>query len=242
MIVSLINRIIQNLKGDSSYQIDSNLGYRQILSILVYRGRAILKGFYTQLWLRKCSGKLMVGDKVRIQHPSLVQVGRSVIIEEYVSIDALSTTGITIGDNVTIAKHSTIQCTGVIRKLGVGLNIGNDSAIGAYSFIGAQGGVTIGANVIMGPKVSFHAENHNFDDPETPIRLQGESRKGIIVEDDCWIGAGTIILDGVKIEEGCVIAAGSVVTKSVPAFSIMAGVPAKLIRSRKEPLAKEGAL
>ena len=63
-----------------------------------------------------------------------------------------------------------------------------------------------------------------------PIRLQGTSHKGIIVGDNCWIGAKATILDGVRIGNGCVIAAGSVVTKSFPDNVIIAGNPAKIIK------------
>ena len=176
---------------------------------------------------------LFIGKRVTLRHPQMISVGRSVVIEDYVTIDALSQQGVILGDNVTIAKYSTIQCTGVIRSLGSGLKIGDNSAVGAYSFLGAQGGITIGRDVIMGPRVSFHAENHKYDNLRLPIRLQGETRRGIVVENDCWIGAGAIILDGVHIETGCVVAAGSVVTKDVPPFSIVAGSPARIIKRRK---------
>lgn len=193
-----------------------------------------MRGFWHKLWLEKSQGILFAGSGVVLRHAYLISMGRSVIMEEQVTIDALSEQGVIIGNNVTIAKYATIQCTGVIRNLGVGIKIGDNSAIGAYSFLGAQGGITIGANVIMGPKVSFHAENHCFSSLDTPIRLQGEERKGITIEDDCWIGAGSIILDGVHIGRGCVIAAGSVVTKNIPAHTICGGVPARAINTRKK--------
>jgi acetyltransferase-like isoleucine patch superfamily enzyme len=90
--------------------------------------------------------------------------------------------------------------------------------------------------VICGPRVSFHAENHVYTDPDTPIRLQGVTRRGIVVEDDCWIGAGSMILDGVRISRGCVVAAGAVVTRDVPPYSVVAGVPARVIKSRRPGL------
>jgi acetyltransferase-like isoleucine patch superfamily enzyme len=227
-------KAIQKLKRDPSYRLDTALNGRVLFQVLWQRTLAQLRGLYSQLWLQKTGGSLCLGRAVRLRHPQLIRMGRAVIIEDNVTIDALSVNGISLGNNVTIAKFTTIQCTGVIRNLGQGLQIGDNSAVGAYSFLGAQGGIQIGANVIMGPRVSFHAENHIYHDTQTPIRLQGESRQGIIVEDDCWIGAGAIILDGVHIGHGSVIAAGSVVTQNVPAYAVMAGVPARLIKTRSE--------
>lgn len=232
MIHRLVERSIQTLKQDPGYQLDPALTGLALLQVTTRRGLAALHGGWTRLWLRKCVGPLFVGRAVSLRHPQLISAGRSVIIEEYVTIDALSQQGVTLGDNVTIAKFTTIQCTGVIRAIGVGLSIGNNSAVGAYSFLGAQGGIVIGNNVIMGPRVSLHAENHRYDDPVVPIRLQGESRQGIVIEDDCWIGAGAIILDGVRIGHGAVVAAGSVVTKDVAPFTIVGGSPARLIKQR----------
>lgn len=234
MIHQLVEKVAQALKHNESYQLDSALTGRVLIQVASQRGGAILRGAWRRLWLHESKGALFLGKAVSLQHPQLISVGRSVIIEDYVRIDALSHQGVILGDNVTIAKFATIQCTGVIRSLGIGLRVGNNSAIGAYSFLGAQGGITIGDDVIMGPRVSFHAENHRYDDPDTPIRLQGETRQGIVVENDCWIGAGAIILDGVRIGSGAIVAAGSVVTKDVPAFAIVAGSPARIIKQRKE--------
>jgi acetyltransferase-like isoleucine patch superfamily enzyme len=85
----------------------------------------------------------------------------------------------------------------------------------------------------MSPRVSIYAENHLFDDPELNIKEQGVKREFVKIEDDCWIAANTVILAGVTIGRGSVIAAGSVVTKDVPPYSIVGGVPAKVIKSRK---------
>lgn len=227
-----VEALIQFLKSDSTYQLDPRLTLWALFQVSFYRSFSVLRGFWVRLWLGKCKGILFVGAHVRIKSPQLLSVGRSTILEDYVTIDALSEQGVCFGNNVTIARFTTIQCTGVVRNLGVGLAIGDNSAVGAYSFLGAQGGITIGSNVIIGPRVSIHAENHRFSSLEIPIRLQGEDRQGIVIEDNCWIGAGSIILDGVHIGTGCVVAAGSIVTKNVQPYSVVGGVPAKMIKSR----------
>ncbi len=169
-----------------------------------------------------------------VEYGFLIHSGKNLILENGVTLNALSEKGIVLGNNVTIAKNSILQCTGVIATKGIGIKIGNNSAIGAQSYLGGQGGIQIGDNVIMGPGVRIFSENHNYSDPNVLIRKQGENRKGVVIKNNCWIGASVTILDGVIIEDGCVIAAGSVVTKSIPSNSIAAGVPAKVIKSRIE--------
>ncbi|MEA3423389.1 MAG: DapH/DapD/GlmU-related protein, partial [Bacillota bacterium] len=77
--------------------------------------------------------------------------------------------------------------------------------------------------------------NHNFSEKDIPMIMQGDSEPApVVIEDDVWIGARTVILPGVVIHEGSIIAAGSIVTKDVQAYSIVGGNPAKLIKMRFE--------
>jgi len=92
--------------------------------------------------------------------------------------------------------------------------------------------LSIGQNVRIGPHVSIIAANHIFEDRSKYISQQGMATEGIRIEDDVWIGAGVTILDGVRIGKGAVIAAGAVVTKSVSVWEVVAGVPAKVIKTR----------
>jgi acetyltransferase-like isoleucine patch superfamily enzyme len=85
----------------------------------------------------------------------------------------------------------------------------------------------------MGPRVSIYAENHVFENPAILMKDQGVVKKEVIIEDDCWIASNSIILAGVTIGKGSVVAAGSVVTENVAPYSVIAGVPAKWIKSRK---------
>jgi len=96
-------------------------------------------------------------------------------------------------------------------------------------------GITIGDNVLIAANCTFAPVNHQFDDPDTPILKQGfrSSKGGIVVEDDVWIGAGVVLLDGAKIGRGSVIAAMSLVKGEIPPFSIVSGVPGKKIGTRK---------
>ena len=178
-------------------------------------------------------GKLFfVGSAVVFRNRSHIRIGRGATIGNHVLIDGLSHNGIVIGEGASIGPYTIIEATGVISNLGVGCRIGKGSGIGAFSFIGSAGGVEIGESVIMGQYVSFHSENHCFDDATQPICLQGVTRQGILIEDDCWIGAKVTFLDGCHVGKGAVIAAGAVVRGEIPPYSVSAGVPARVIRKR----------
>ena len=229
----LIQKIISMLKKDSSYKISSNYSTKQYAMILFYRGMQILRGIRIRMKLKSHRGLIFCGKSVTVEHAYMVETGSNLILEDFVYINALSENGIRFGSNITIGRGTSITCTGVIANKGVGLSIGNNSAIGSYSYIGARGEIKIGNDVIMGPMVTMFSENHNYGNLDLPIRKQGEFRKGIIIEDDCWIGTGSTILDGVTVGRGSVIAARSVVTKSVEAYSVVAGIPAQQIKRRK---------
>lgn len=126
------------------------------------------------------------------------------------------------GQNVNFEKGA---------RFGTDLVIGKNSGVGINSKLSS--GVVIGENVMMGPDVVILTKNHNFDNIEKPMINQGLSPiKKVVIENDVWIGQRVIILPGVIIKRGIVIGAGSVVTKTFPEYSIIAGNPAKIIKSR----------
>lgn len=96
------------------------------------------------------------------------------------------------------------------------------------------GPIKIGQNCLIGSHSGIYGNNHNFADPNHLIFEQGITCKGIVIEDDCWLGTGVKVLDGVTIGQGSVIGAGAVVTKNIPPYSVAVGVPAKVVSQRKE--------
>jgi acetyltransferase-like isoleucine patch superfamily enzyme len=112
--------------------------------------------------------------------------------------------------------------------------MGDDSAFGEYAHLGCSGGVTVGSGVIAGPFVTVHSQEHLYGSPIIPIRLQGTSESGVVIGDNVWIGARVTVLDGSVIGEGSVVAAGSVVRGKFAPDSLIAGIPAKRLRDRKD--------
>lgn len=121
---------------------------------------------------------------------------------------------------------------GVIIKYRNKLFTGSNVHLNDGVWLNCAGGITIGNNVNVGPKVVMHSANHNYDNPNILIMDQGHTFEEIIIKDDVWICAGAIILSGVIIGEGAIIGAGAVVTKDVLPYHVVGGVPAKTIKIR----------
>lgn len=136
---------------------------------------------------------------------------------------------IRIGDNVTLNKYSRLEA----HHNGT-LELGNKVSINSNTCIVAadSGKIVIGDCVLIGQNVVIRASDHDFSSIDLPIREQGHTGGLIVIEDDVWIGANSVVTRNVRICAHSVIAAGSVVTKDVKPFSIVGGVPAKLIRMR----------
>ena len=229
----MINTIIRKLKKSDNYSVDRNLTSLDISIILRQRMFQVVRGFLIKPFLKKSHGVVFKGKNVKIHHLNKMSCGKNLIIEDNVYINALSKLGVDLGSNVTIQRDSILICTGVIRNLGKGIKIGNNVGLNARVYLGGQGGIDIGENVIVGPDVKIFSENHKYKKTDVLIKEQGETRIGVKIGSDCWIGSGSIILDGVNLAEGCVVAAGSVVTKSFGAFSVIGGIPAKVIKIRE---------
>ncbi|MDH4481149.1 MAG: DapH/DapD/GlmU-related protein [Rhodoferax sp.] len=228
MLRNLLNKFATRVKG-SDYQLDPKLPLLSLVGLASRRLTWLIRG---RLAFPLRRSAIYLGDGSVLRNRAQMSFEPGVTIGRGCVVDALSANGLRIGRNVNIGPYTTIQASGVLSRLGTGCSIGANSGIGGYSFIGCGGGVAIGSNVIMGQYVSFHSENHVIDRTDVPIRVQGVVRKGIVIEDDCWVGAKATFLDGCHVGKGCVVAAGAVVRGNIPPYSIIGGVPAKVIRSR----------
>ena len=131
--------------------------------------------------------------------------------------------------NIKIGKGSSIHLGVFINKsrLKSKIEIGNNSTINRNCYIDGRGDIKIGSNVSISPEVNILTADHDINTSDFKYKSAP-----VILNDFVWVGTRAIILPGITIEEGAVIAAGSVVTKDVPPYAIVGGVPAKIIRYR----------
>ena len=102
--------------------------------------------------------------------------------------------------------------------------------IGPYAYLFCRGGLEIGKNVILGPKVNIHTTNHNYENSRLIPYDEISYLKPVVIEDNVWIGANTLVAPGVTIREGGVVAMGSVVVKSTPPNCVVGGNPARVLK------------
>ncbi|MGQ4649274.1 DapH/DapD/GlmU-related protein [Lyngbya aestuarii] len=160
-----------------------------------------------------CPSNIEIGDFARLHRDlriscrkdnSKIRLGVWAQIDRGVDIKMHQPGEILIGDHTYIGPYTCLS--------------GNDIKIGNYCLIASHSGI--------------YANNHIFADPNRSIVQQRNSYQGIVIEDDCWLGSGVRVVDGITIGQGSVIGAGAVVTKDIPPYSIAVGVPAKVIAKR----------
>ena len=159
---------------------------------------------------------------IRILAPLYQHRGKHSVIHRSVRMDTPPYRKFHLGD------YSVVESNACINNAVGDVMIGDHTRIGLHNTI--IGPVTIGSHVNLAQGITVTALNHNFADTEKRIDEQGVSTKPVVIEDDIWIGANATILPGVSIGEHSVVAAGAVVTKDVPPHSLVAGVPAKVIK------------
>lgn len=159
---------------------------------------------------------------VRLLAPLYQHRGRHTVIHHSVRMDTPPYRKFWLGD------YSVVESFACINNAVGDVVIGDHTRVGLHNTI--IGPVRIGNHVNLAQGITITALNHNFSDAEKRIDEQGVSTTPVVLEDDIWIGANAVILPGVTIGQHSVVAAGAIVTKDVPPHSLVAGVPAKVIR------------
>ncbi len=215
---------------------NKEIGFTSKVSIYVHTFIKLLRGSLNIPFIHKVKFPLFMGRKAVISHKKNIIMGKKNRIEHHAEIQGLAQKKMVFGNNISIGPYTMIRPTSYYGsgELGVGITIGDNSSIGPYSYIGCSGEIVIGKNVMLGPRVSLFAENHVFNNSLMDIKTQGVIQKGIIIEDNCWIGSGVIILDGVRIGTGSIIGAGSLINKDVPSNSVIYNKKVDVVTRRNE--------
>ena len=159
---------------------------------------------------------------IRLLAPLYQHRGRHSVIHHSARMDTPPYRKFSLGD------YSVVESYACINNAVGDVMIGDHTRIGLHNTI--IGPVLIGNHVNLAQGITVTALNHNFEDSEKRIDEQGVSTSAVTIEDDIWIGANAVVLPGVTIGHHSVVAAGAVVTKDVPPHSLVAGVPAKVIK------------
>ena len=140
---------------------------------------------------------------------------------------------IVIGRNCSVSTGAIIQGT---------VKMGSNCSVQAYSILvgetsadGVNGGIEAGQGVRIAPQTVIFSANHVYSDPNRMIYEQGMAAEGVRIEDDVWLASHVVVTAGVCVGRGSIVAAGAVVTRNIPPYSVAAGIPARVIRKRKQP-------
>lgn len=222
------------LIGKKEFFFDESIKFKDLSFILFQRGIWFLWFFINRFRFRSASVISFISPFCSILFPSYLSLGKTVTIEPGVVLKCLTKRGVFIGNNVTIKRNTIIDGYGVLSSIGDKLSIHDNVGISEHCFLQVRGELTIHDSVIIGPYTKIFTENHIFSDSSILIKDQGVSSEGVIIGQGCWIGSNVVIIDGTKIGKNSVIAAGSVVRGEFPDHCLIAGIPAKFIKSLKE--------
>lgn len=192
-------------------------------------GLFLRQKFYKKLFNRIGKGST-VGIGVSLKQPRKVTIGKNCVIDDFVHISVRgdNSSGVDIKDKVFIGRSTELK----LRDGNIVIN--SNSSIGSNCRIATtEGKVIIGEYVFFAAYCYVGGGNHRTDRTDIPIAQQGfESKGGVTIGDDVWIGANSVVADGVTIGKGSIIGACSYVNKDIPEYSIAFGSPAKVVRSR----------
>jgi acetyltransferase-like isoleucine patch superfamily enzyme len=194
-------------------------------------GFALRKIFYPTILGAVGSG-VIFGRGITIRHGLKVHIGKNVTVDDFAALDAKGdeNDGIKIGDNTIISRNVVLSCKGADITIGSGCTLGINSLVHAL-----QGSpVVLGDDVLCGAYCYFIGSGpYITDELEVPFKKQGMQPKGgISIANNVWFGSNVQVMDGLEVATGSIIGSSAVVNKSIPEYSVYAGVPAKLVKKR----------
>jgi acetyltransferase-like isoleucine patch superfamily enzyme len=210
------------------------LKYELVTSIATYWPGAL------GLWLRAklyppllgaCGRNVVFGYGVVLRHPHRIVIEDDVVIDDFVLLDAKGITnqGIRIGRGVFVGRHTILSCKNGDIVLEPEVNIGFNCEIFSANR------VVVGSRTLIAAYVYLIGGGHEWDRTDVSVLEQGRQATGIAVGAGAWLGAGAKVLDGQTVGAHAIVGAGAVVTRSVPDYAIATGVPARVVRDRRQP-------
>jgi len=170
------------------------------------------------------------GVGVVLRHPGKIRLGDHVVIDDYCCLDAKGTSnrGIDVGTRVFVGRNTILSC-----KNG-DIVIDDDANIGFNAEIFSASRVRVGKKVLMAAYTYLVGGDHLYDRTDIPVLDQGRTAQGIDVDDHAWLGAHVVVTDGSRVGRDAIVGAGAVVVGEIPDFAIATGIPAKVVRDRRE--------
>ncbi|MEW6088951.1 MAG: acyltransferase [bacterium] len=195
---------------------------KNYLKLLIKRLSCLVKG------IRNFEENVYVSPFCEIIHAERIVLKKGAVLEKHSRIYAN-------GENaaIEIGNYTTIYPYALLKTNGGRIKIGRDCSVNDYAVLNGFGGIEIGDDVHIAPHVVIVASEHQYEKLGTPCFSTDMRGNGIKIENSVWIGANAVILDGVNIGTGAVIGAGAVVTTDIPAYTVAAGVPARVIKKWK---------
>lgn len=191
------------------------------------------------LWMRSKLYPLLLGSvgrnvtfgvNVTLRHPHKIRLGDNVVIDDACCLDAkgVDNQGIDIGSGVFVGRNTILSC-----KNG-DIVIEDEANIGFNTEIFSASRVRVGKKVLIAAYTYLVGGDHLYDRIDIPVLDQGRTARGIDVGDHVWLGAHVVVTDGASIGRDAIIGAGAVVVGEIPEFAIATGIPAKVIRNRRD--------
>ena len=190
----------------------------------------ILRKIFYRFLFKKIGKGVVFGKNITIRHPNKIIIGDNVVIDENCMLDAKGTTnkGIEIKNSCYIGRNTILSCKNGDIILEENVNIGFNCEIQSSSH------VSIDKNTLIAAYVYIIAGDHLLNIEGQSASSAHGSSKGIVIGENCWLGAKATVFDGVEIGHDTVIGASALVNNNIPPFSIAVGIPAKVIKNRLE--------
>jgi acetyltransferase-like isoleucine patch superfamily enzyme len=189
----------------------------------------VLRKMAAKHLLRSAGTGLILGRGLILRHPGKISIGHRVAIDDHCFIDGSGSgeIGVVLGDGVILSRN----CIVLGKKGYVVLQDRVD--VGCSCVFASASGIRVGAATIIAANCYIGGSRYFHEDLQAPIMDQGAYSRGeIAIGEGCWLGAGAIVLDGVRLGKGVIVGAGAVVTKDAPDYAVLVGSPARIMRMR----------